>query len=153
VSFGDGSERSWEEARQYGFISAGGGSWYTRTLNMLNLGDRIWVNVPGVGYVGVGRVSGSPAPASDLQFSSNGITAPATELLRAAHYHADFSDDQDQREYFVPVTWLETVPISQAFSDTGLFGNQNTVCKPTTPKWRQTVDRLKVFFPHWDDDK
>jgi len=23
------------------------------------------------------------------------------------------------------------------------FGNQNTVCKPTTPKWRTTVERLK----------
>jgi hypothetical protein len=32
----------------------------------------------------------------------------------------------------------------------GLFGNQNTVCKPTTPKWRSTVDRLKQKFPHFD---
>lgn len=27
-----------------------------------------------------------------------------------------------------------------------MFGNQNTVCKPVTPKWRSTVDRLKQIF-------
>src|SRR3712207_8768161 len=47
----------------------------------------------------------------------------------------------DQMEYFVPVRWLQTVPSQAAVSETGLFGNQNTVCKPTTPKWRHTVDR------------
>lgn len=30
-----------------------------------------------------------------------------------------------------------------AFSEVGLFGNQNTVCKPTTPKWSHTVSRLE----------
>jgi hypothetical protein len=28
----------------------------------------------------------------------------------------------------------------------GLFGNQNTVCKPTTPKWTHTVERLKQVW-------
>ena len=31
-------------------------------------------------------------------------------------------------------------------NDVGLFGNQNTVCKPTAPKWRSTVERLKERF-------
>ena len=35
-------------------------------------------------------------------------------------------------------------------SSVGFFGNQNTVCKPVTPKWRQTVDRLKELFPGYD---
>src|SRR3990172_5889007 len=30
--------RSWEDAVQYGFICAGGGTWYTKTLQLLNLG-------------------------------------------------------------------------------------------------------------------
>ncbi len=41
-SFGDGLGRRWEEARQYGFFSAGGGSWYSQTLSMLSPGDLIW---------------------------------------------------------------------------------------------------------------
>jgi hypothetical protein len=30
VSFGDDTTRSWEDARQYGFICGGGGAWYTK---------------------------------------------------------------------------------------------------------------------------
>ena len=40
VSFGTGEGRTWEDARKYGFISAGGGSWYTQTLKLLSPGDR-----------------------------------------------------------------------------------------------------------------
>ncbi|HPK33739.1 MAG TPA: endonuclease NucS, partial [Ottowia sp.] len=53
VSFGDASSRSWDDARQYGYISAGGGTWYSQTLKMLSPGDRVWVNIPKKGYVGV----------------------------------------------------------------------------------------------------
>src|SRR5262249_50177288 len=42
VSFG--GDREWEEARRYGFISAGGGAWYSQTLELLEPGGRIWVN-------------------------------------------------------------------------------------------------------------
>lgn len=35
---------------------------------------------------------------------------------------------------------------SQAFTETGLFGNQNSVCKPTTTKWSHTVERLKQVW-------
>jgi hypothetical protein len=42
VSFGEGLSRSWPDAVRYGFVSAGGGSWYSNTLNLLKAGDRIW---------------------------------------------------------------------------------------------------------------
>jgi hypothetical protein len=42
------------------------------------------------------------------------------------------------------VRWLHTVDLDKAVNDIGLFGNQNTICRPTTPKWRTTVDRLKA---------
>lgn len=56
VSFGDPHSRNWEEARRHGFISAGGGSWYSQTLKQLQLGNRVWVNIPKTGFVGVGIV-------------------------------------------------------------------------------------------------
>jgi len=31
-----------------------------------------------------------------------------------------------------------------------MFGNQKTICKPTTPPWRFTVERLKERFPDFD---
>ena len=55
-------------------------------------------------------------------------------------------DDPEKRECFVPVTWLQTVPLDKAVKEVGLFGNQNTVCRPTTPKWRTTVEKLKQRF-------
>jgi hypothetical protein len=61
------------------------------------------------------------------------------------------ADDPEQSEYFVAVRWLDTVPISKAVNEIGMFGNQNTVCKPTTPKWRWTIERLKTYFPNWEN--
>ncbi len=57
-SFGESDTRSWVDAVEFDFISGGGGAWYSRTLQLLSPGDRVWVNVPGAGYVGVGRVTG-----------------------------------------------------------------------------------------------
>lgn len=57
VSFGGHGGRSWEDARQYGFISGGAGGWCSQTLKLLSPGERVWVNIPKTGYVGVGRVT------------------------------------------------------------------------------------------------
>lgn len=144
ASFGLGDQRrSWEEARRYGFISAGGGAWYSNTLNLLKPGDRIWVKSPGHGFVGVGEVVGSPAMAAEFQIRTDTGQRPVLSVLTEGDYHRAFVDDSERSEYFVPVQWLHTVPLSEAVNEIGLFGNQNTVCKPTTPKWRTTVDRLK----------
>ena len=56
ISFGECAYRKWEDARKYGFVSGGGGKWYSQTLRMLHSGDRVWVNIPHTGYVGVGIV-------------------------------------------------------------------------------------------------
>lgn len=53
VSFGDATSRSWDDARRNGYISGGGGLWFSQTLKMLSPGDRVWVNIPKKGYVGV----------------------------------------------------------------------------------------------------
>jgi hypothetical protein len=139
----------WPEARQYGFISAGGGAWYSNSLNLLNPGDRIWVKAPGYGFVGVGRVKGKSVPASEFKLPSPSGDRPALDVLKG-DYHRSFQGDPDRSEYFVPVEWLQTVPIEEAVQEVGMFGNQNTVCKPKTPKWRSTVERLKQKFPQYD---
>ena len=145
--FGHDETRSWEDAVRHGFISAGGGAWYTGTLNMLEAGARVWVKAPNYGFVGVGRVMGPRQSA--LEFAIGG--RPALEVLENGHYHRDYVDDPDCMEYFVPMHWLDHVPIEKAVDEVGLFGNQNTVCRPTTGKWRSTVERLRAAFPKWDD--
>lgn len=148
VSYGSG--RSWDDASTYGFISAGGGSWYSKTLAMLKPGDRIWVNIPRVGYVGVGRVREAMQPLREVCFDLNGESKPAFEVLRDGPKYLSRDADPEQRDYAVLIDWLDTVPTSQAFNEIGLFGNQNTVCQPRTPRWRHTVERLKTVFGKWD---
>ena len=75
---------------------------------------------------------------------------PALDVLKHADRYKPNADDLEKAEYFVRVVWLDTVPDSKAVNEVGLFGNQNTVCQPTTPKWRHTVERLKTHFPKWD---
>jgi hypothetical protein len=150
VSFGHGMGRSWPDAVKYGFVSAGGGSWYSNTLKLLKTGDRIWVKAPGNGFVGVGRVKGPPEPAPDFKVTmDDGRERPALDVLTSASYHREFREDPDRMEYFVPVDWAQTVPLDKAINEIGLFGNQNTVCAPKTPKWRHTIDRLKEVFPDY----
>lgn len=150
ASFGHSDRRSWEEAVQYGFISAGGGTWYSNSLNLLNPGDRIWVKAPGYGFVGVGRVKAKPVRANDFLLATPNGEKPALETLTGGNYHREFADDPERSEYFVPVQWLQTVPLDQGVKEVGLFGNQNTVCKPTVPRWRLTIERLKQRFPKFD---
>ncbi|WP_119306144.1 endonuclease NucS domain-containing protein [Cohaesibacter haloalkalitolerans] len=141
VSYGEGLDRSWTEAVKFGFVCGGGGTWYSNSLRMLSEGDRIWVKIPGQGFVGVGRVTGSRLSASEFKIEDK----PALEVL-TARYHRQFEDDAENCEYFVPVEWEKTVSSRQAVQELGMFGNQNTVCKPVTPSWRTTVDRLKTIF-------
>lgn len=149
VSFGDAESRSWEDARRYGYISGGGGSWYSQTLKLLSPGDRVWVKIPKKGYVGVGTVLESVQPVKDFKVLTDGGEQPALLTLRHADKYRLTCEDPELAEYFVRVRWLDTVPENKAVNEVGLFGNQNTVCQPTTPKWRHTVERLKVAFPKW----
>lgn len=150
VSFGNMESRSWEDARQFGFISAGGGTWYSQTLKSLSPGDRVWVNIPKTGYVGVGRVVETVVPVKEFTVQTPEGERPALEVLKHADKYRLDADDPDKAEYFVRVEWLDTLPETQAINEVGLFGNQNTVCQPLTIKWRHTVDRLKLLFHHWD---
>ena len=142
----DSATRAWAEAVQYGFICGGGGAWYSRTLQVLRPDDRVWVNVPGAGFVGVGRVTGCAVQAADFKVAGPQGESFALDVLVQGDYHREFAGDSERSEWFVPVEWLKTVPLEQAVREIGFFGNQNTVCKPTTPKWRSTVERLKQLF-------
>lgn len=150
-SYGESDTRSWEDAREFGFICGGGARWYSKTLELLEPGDRVWAKIPGRGFVGVGRVTGRSQPASTFKVKNqDGDELPIMDVAKRGNYHAANISDPDTCEYFVPIHWIETVPVDQAFQEIGLFGNQNTVCQPTAEKWRSTVERLKSFFKHHD---
>ena len=79
-----GSSRSWEDTRNFGFISGGGGRWYSQTLKLLSPGDRVWVNIPKVGYVGVGRVAEGMKPLSEFAVWTDTGERPVLDVLRDA---------------------------------------------------------------------
>ncbi|GKW10843.1 nuclease [Pectobacterium sp. IFB5596] len=150
VSFGDPQSRVWEEAQHYNFISAGGGSWYSQTLKQLQPGNRVWVKIPAKGYVGVGIVQSAVEPASSFTINTEEGEKLAMDVLKHSDLYRLNADDPEKSEYFVPVKWLETRTEQSAVNEVGFFGNQNTVCKPTTQKWRHTVEKLKRYFGNWN---
>lgn len=149
VSFGHNQGRNWDDARKYSFISAGGGSWYSKTLSQLSKEDRVWVNVPHTGYVGVGIVEEPAVMARNFTVETEKGDLPILEVPLKASYHKQYKDDEEKSEYFVKVRWLYSYPLDKAVSELGFFGNQNSVCKPRDSKWLFTVDTLKK---KWDID-
>ena len=145
VSFGEESgNRDWDDARQYGFVSAGGGEWFSRTLRKLPVGGRVLACIPGVGYVGVGTVTGEAQPFDEAVLEVDGRSVRlADEPLKAAYQHEPLPTDEDHREYVVPVTWQETRPRSEAFWVKGMFANQNSACKLRN---RFTLEQLASAF-------
>ena len=146
VSFGvfeDG--RNWEDATKYGFISAGHGEWYSNTLGMLSPQDRIWVNIPKTGYVGVGIVQETKKQAKDVSFVIDGKNTAMRNLpLKGEYFYCE--DDPDNAEYVVKVQWIKTVTEAEAIKELGFFGNQNSVCRPHNDKWEFTIERLKKYW-------
>lgn len=143
VSFGADTTRKWEDARKYGFITASGGPWYTRTLEMLDVGDRVWVNIPATGYVGVGIVSAKALPFDDFVVQEAQSAVGIADAQTLGNYDVA---DPESKAWFVAVDWLHTVPEKEAVREVGFFGNQNTVAKPKSEKWDHTVAVLKKKF-------
>ncbi|BAN04380.1 endonuclease NucS domain-containing protein [Ilumatobacter coccineus] len=143
VSFGlDSNSRSWDDARKYGFVSAGGGKWFTRTIRGLEIGARVWVCVPKSGYVGVGEVIGEAMPFPNATVDLDGEAVQLSSLdLHAVYDHG--STAPDDLEYVVRVKWIKTVGVEDAVWEQGMFANQNSACKLRN---RFTLDRLVPAF-------
>lgn len=148
VSFGDEpGGRNWDDALHYGFVSAGGGAWFSRTIRSLPLGARVFTHIPKVGYVGVGTVSGEPQPFEDAVLSLDGGSQRMSDLsLTGAYRRAGETadrDGEDPREWIVPVTWERAVPREEALWRTGFFANQNSACKLRA---RFTIEEISRHF-------
>jgi hypothetical protein len=138
--------RNWEDAVKYGFISAGGGRWYSKTLFKLSPGDRVWVNIPKTGYVGVAEVLDAPIVSDEFEVIVDGKKKLFLEIEKNGNYPTRKEKGEDKAEYLVPVKWIKAVSKKDAVDEVGLFGNQNSVAQPRTPKWSHTIERLKAIW-------
>ncbi len=146
VSFGEEPQgRKWEDACRYGFVSAGGGAWFSRTLRSLPVGARVFAHIPQVGYVGAGTVTGEATRLDDATVLADGRPQKLSELVQADRYHhgEGADEDEDTAEYVVPVTWISTRSQEQAVRKKGMFANQNSACKLRN---RFTLDTLYSEF-------
>lgn len=50
VALGENAFRNWDDCRKYGFVSGGQGRWYSKTLEQLFVGARVFVCIPNSGY-------------------------------------------------------------------------------------------------------
>lgn len=143
VNFGDDPSRSWQDGLRYNFVSAGGGEKYSGRLRQLPVGSRIYVYVPGSGYVATGRTTAEASPFDQLTvLTEQGRVRLADQNLHARYTHESRPDD-DMVEYAVPVEWDAALPLQEAFRFAGMFANQNTVCKL---RQEFTLEKLRAHF-------
>lgn len=143
VALGEGKHRTWDDCVKYGFISAGHGKWYSKTLAQLFPGARVFVHIPGKGYVGVGKVIESVRPVRDFTVNVDGAVHPVLRLQLKAEDMAEDSDDPELSEYLVRIEWQKTLPQNEAIWEKGMFANQNIVAKMRN---KFTLDRLTEAF-------
>jgi hypothetical protein len=79
VTIGD---RSWEDCERYGFLSAGGGPFWTKPLEKLFPGARVFLYKPDPvqGYVGVGIVKERARPVTEFAPARNAATPIKTRV-------------------------------------------------------------------------
>jgi hypothetical protein len=146
VSFGESEEydqRRWEDALRYGFISAGGGLWFSRTLEQLFPGARVFVCIPKTGYVGVGIVKETSQRVSDFKVEVDGVATPILEAPLQATAMGKGADDADKSEYVVRVDWIKALDRDDAIWEKGMFANQNSAAKFRN---QFTLERLIELF-------
>ncbi len=134
-----------EAGMKYGFLVAGGSDWYTRSLDMLNPGDRVWVHLGGGrGFGGVALVVEPRQPIDDFAVGCDGKSVPLASVVTT--HLTTMKEDPEKAEYAVRLKWLYTVPYDKGVWEKGFLANQNTVARPTSPKWQYTVERLQALW-------
>lgn len=139
-----------EAGLKHGFLIAGGGDWYWRSMDMLNIGDRVWMNLgAGKGFGAVGTVTQTRVPVDEFFVEKDGQQVAVNDLvggqLRA------YAEDPDMADYAVRIEWAHSVPYNKGIWEKGFLANQNTVARPTSPQWDFTVNRLKTLWDIKDD--
>ncbi|MCF6270399.1 MAG: endonuclease NucS [Melioribacteraceae bacterium] len=120
---------TWEDSQKYGFISAGGGKWYSNSLKQLFVGARIFAMIPKKGYVGVGIVKDKSVPIKDFTIKENDEEKSILDVDLKCSAIKDNSNDLEKCEYLVRVEWIKTKPEEKAYWEKGLRANQNSAFK------------------------
>jgi hypothetical protein len=125
VNAGLGDERSWKDMKRFGFVGTCGGDFYTKRLDQLAIGDKVFAFQKGEGYIGYGVVKSEKVIASLFQ-------APDGPLFEQQLDQPGIKKNANDRalaEYVVGIEWQKTIEPQEAKWFKGAFANQNIVCK------------------------
>ncbi|MEM7058971.1 MAG: endonuclease NucS domain-containing protein [Pseudomonadota bacterium] len=139
ITGGAEEDRPWEDMRQHGFFTASGKQFFTKRLDQLSVGDKVFYYQKKNGYLGYGLISAEKIAATAYTLPDG---RPLIEVVPTS-YLTEFADDPDNCAYVVGVDWQRTVPVDEAKSFSGIFSNQNVVCKI---RHQETVDFLREKF-------
>lgn len=127
VNVGESDHRNWIDNVKYGYLSAGQGKWYSEALKRLNLGDKVYAYMKGYGYVGFGEIIKGATPIKDFVDESQNkllLDLPLTSISPDLN-----KDNIELCEWCVGINWIKTFKKEEAKTFTGVFANQNIVCK------------------------
>lgn len=139
ITGGAEEDRPWEDMRQHGFFTASGKQFFTKRLDQLSVGDKVFYYQKKNGYLGYGIVTQEKVAAADHTLSDG---QKLIDVVPKAYLTKD-ADDPDNCAYTVGVEWQKTVGTEDARTFSGIFSNQNVVCKI---RQQETVDYLKEQF-------
>lgn len=144
ITGGAEEDRPWEDMRRHGFFTASGKQFFTKRLDQLSIGDKVFYYQKKNGYLGYGLITAEKTAATDY------VLADGRRLVEAVpkSYLTEFADDPDNCAYVVGVDWQTTVPVNEAKTFSGIFSNQNVVCKI---RHQETADFLREQFGVEDD--
>jgi len=104
---GECERRSWDECRQYSFISAGGGVRWRDAICSFHPGDVFAAYLKGHGYVGVGRICTAAKPIDKVSIRGRPLVTLCPRM-------AVDSGSVDKSEYVAMVEWIKSVPRQQS---------------------------------------
>ena len=134
VAIGKGNSY-WPDMKEHGYVAAGGEEVYTKPLDKLQLGDKIFAYQKGYGYVGYGVITSGKKLASKFMLE-DGSSLFSKDLKEP-------TIKEGEQFYVVGVKWSKAFSIEEAKTDSGIFKNQNIVCQLNHEK---TLEFLKKEF-------
>lgn len=120
---------TWTDSVKHGFISAGGGKWYSSSLNQLFVGARIFAMIPKKGYLGVGIVKETSVPIKDFTVAVNDKEKSILDIHLECSGIKENADNVDICYYLVRIEWIKTLAEKEAYWEKGLRANQNSAFK------------------------
>lgn len=142
ISFG-GGDRVWDDARQFDFVSGGGGKMWSQDMRSLTKDARIGVNVPPMRCVAVGRVLAPASRFEDVEVRVADNWTPLAAQSLQGSYLTDPAIEDDNAEWVVPVEWTDARPLEAGFWEKGMFASQHSACKL---RLEFTLERLAAHF-------